>query len=160
MRRVRLLAMVAAAGWLAAACSSSPTTFDLTSASVDPQYWCPGGAKNAPYDVHATIAAHNGTSSAVNIESVTAEMTLTAVKGSWLEKVGDRYEANTVKFEPSRVAAGSSATIKVTIPSACTSGSYGSSLSSTGEYRVTVRVITSTGVHAISASNQHQILAA
>src|SRR2546428_2529605 len=87
-------------------------------------------------------------------------MTLTAVKGSWLEKVGDRYEANTVKFEPSRVAAGSSATIKVTIPSACTSGSYGSSLSSTGEYRVTVRVITSTRVHAISAGNQHQILAA
>jgi len=152
--------MVAAAGWLAAACSSSPTTFALTSASVDPQYSCPGGAKNAPYDVHATIAAHNGTSSAVNIESVTAEMTLTAVKGRWLEKVGDRYEAETVKFEPSRVAAGSSATIKVTIPSACTSGSYGTGPSSSGEYRVTMRLTTSTGVHAISASNQHQILAA
>jgi len=156
----RLLAMAATAAWLAAACSSSPTTFALTSASVDAQYWCPGGANNAPYDLHATIAVHNGTSSTVNIKSIAAEMTLTAVKGGWLEKVGDRYNAEAVKFEPSSVAAGSSATIKVTIPSACTSGSPGSSPSSSGEYRVTMRVTTSTGVHAISASNQHQILAA
>jgi len=109
MRRVRALAMLAVAGWLGAACSSSPTTFALTGASVDPQFWCPGGAKNAPYDVHATIDAHNGTSSAVSITSVTADMTLTAVKGSWLEKVGDRYEAGAVKFEPSSIAAGSKA---------------------------------------------------
>lgn len=155
----RFLATLAAA-WLVAACSSSPTTFSLTGASVDPQYWCPGGAKNAPYDLHASIDTHNGTSSAVTINSIAAEMKLTAVKGNWLEKVGDRYEAEGVKFAPSSVAAGSNATIKVTIPSACTSGSYGSSLSSSGDYRVTMRVTTSTGVHAISASNQHQILAA
>jgi hypothetical protein len=156
----RFLAMLAVAVSLVAACSSSPTTFSLTGASVDPQYWCPGGAKNAQYDVHATIDAHNGTSSVVTIQSVAAEMTLTAVKGTWLEKVGDRYEAEGVKFEPASVGAGSSATIKVTIPSACTSGSYGSSLSSSGGYRVTMRVTTSAGVHAISAGNQHQILAA
>ena len=152
--------MVAAAGWLAAACSSHPTTFSLTGASVDPQYWCPGGAKNASYDLHATIDARNGTSKAVTINSVTAELTLTAVKGAWLEKIGDRYDAENVKFEPAGVAAGSSATIKVTIPSACTSGNYGSTLSSSGEYRVTMRVSTSIGVHAITASNQHKILAA
>jgi len=160
MRRVRALAILAVAGWLGAACSSSPTTFALTGASVDPQFWCPGGAKNAPYDVHATIDAHNGTSSAVSITSVTADMTLTAVKGSWLEKVGDRYEAGTVKFEPSSIAAGSKASIKVTIPSACTSGSYGSSLTSSGEYSVNLRVTTTAGVQTISANNQHQILAA
>ena len=160
MRRVQALAILAVAGWLGAACSSSPTTFALTSASVDPQFWCPGGAKNAPYDMHATIDAQNGTSSAVSITSVTADMTLTAVKGSWLEKVGDRYEAGTVKFDPSSIAAGSKATIKVTIPSACTSGSYGSSLSSSGQYSVNLRVTTTAGVQTIAAKNQHQILAA
>ena len=160
MRRVRALAILAVAGWLGAGCSSSPTTFALTSASVDPQFWCPGGAKNAPYDMHATIDAQNGTSHAVSITSVTAEMTLTAVKGSWLEKVGDRYEAGTVKFDPSSIAAGSKATIKVTIPSACTSGSYGSSLSSSGQYSVNLRVTTTAGVQTIAAKNQHQILAA
>jgi hypothetical protein len=151
---------MAAVVWLAAACASNPTTFDLTSASVDPQYSCPEGAKDAPYDLHATIAAHNGTSSTVSIKSIATEMTLTAVKGSWLEKVGDRYEAESVKFEPSSIAAGSSATIKITIPSSCTSGTHGSNPSGSGEYRVTLRVTTSAGVHAISASNQHQILAA
>src|SRR2546421_5313814 len=160
MRRVQALAILAVVGWLGAACSSSPTTFALTSASVDPQFWCPGGAKNAPYDMHATIDAQNGTSRAVSITSVTAEMTLTAVKGSWLEKVGDRYEAGTVKFDPSSIAAGSKATIKVTIPSACTSGSYGSSLSSSGQYSVNLRVTTTAGVQTIAAKNQHQILAA
>src|SRR2546428_10142539 len=84
-------------------------------------------------------------------------MTLPGVKGTWLEKVGDRYEAEGVKFEPSSVGAGSSATIKVTIPSACTSGNYGSSLSSSGEYRVAMRVTTSAGVHAISAGKQPHI---
>src|SRR5882672_9576561 len=124
----RFLAILAAAAWVTAACSSSPTTFALSGASVDPQYWCPGGAKNATYDLHATIDARNGTSSVVTLTSINAEMTLTAVKCSWLEKVGDRYDAENVSFAPSSVAAGSGTTIKITIPSACTSGSYGSSL--------------------------------
>src|SRR3989440_10792153 len=160
MRRVQALAILAVAGWLGTACSASPTTFALTSASVGPEFWCPGGAKNAPYDLHAGMDANNGTSSAVSITEVTAEMTLTAVNGGWLEKVGARYEAGTVKFEPSSIPAGSKATIKVTIPSACTSGSYGSSLSSSAEYSVNLRVTTTAGVQTIAAKNQHQILAA
>src|SRR2546430_452476 len=160
MRRARALAILAVAGWLGAACSSSPTTFALTSASVDPQFWCPGGAKNAPYDMHATIDAQNGTSSAVSITSVTAEMTLTAVKGSWLEKVGDRYDAGTVKFDPSSIAAGSKATIKVTIPSACTSGSYGSSRSRSGQYSANLGVTTAGGGQTIAAQKHHPKMAA
>lgn len=157
---MRLLAVAAAGMWLAAACSSGSPTFALTRASVDPTHWCPGGAKNAPYDLHATIDARNGTSSAVTIESITAEMRLTAVKGNWLEKVGDRYDAGSVKFEPSNVGAGSSASVKVTIQSACTSGAYGSTTSSFGEYEVTMHVTTSSGMYSISAGNKHEILAA
>src|SRR2546428_13294218 len=101
MRRVGALAILAAAGWLGAACSTSPATFALTGASVDPQFWCPGGAKNAPYDMHATIDEQNGTSRAVSITSVPAEVTLTEVEGSWLVKVGVRYVAGTVTYGPS-----------------------------------------------------------
>ena len=85
---------------------------------------------------------------------------LTATHGSWLEKVGDRYRAEGVKFAPSRVAAGSTSTLKVTIPSACTSGKYGEGVSSSGDYTVTMHIATSAGAYAISARNQHQILAA
>lgn len=146
--------------WLAVACSPATSTFSLTSASVDPSYWCPGGAKDAPYDVHVTIQVHNGTSQAVTISSVTAEMKLTAVKGSWLEKVGDRYRAENVTFEPGNVGAGASATLRITIPSACTSAAYGSSVSSSGTYQVTMRVTTSSGSYSISAANSHEILTA
>src|SRR5260370_14856414 len=83
-----LIGPMAAAMCLVAACSSASPSFALTGASVDPTYFCPGGAKDAPYDLHATISAHNGTGSAVNIRSVTAEMRLAAVKGDWLEKAG------------------------------------------------------------------------
>jgi hypothetical protein len=146
---------------LMAACSAGqPSTFSLTGASVDPAYWCPGGASNAPYDLHATIDVHNGTNKAVSIQSVTAEMKLTAVNGTWLEKVGDRYDAGSATYAPSIVAAGSSAALKVTIPSACTSGKYGASVSSYGNYEVTMHLTTSSGVFSIAAQNQHQILAA
>ena len=81
-------------GCLAACSSGQPSTFVLTSASVDPTYWCPGGANNAAYDLHATIDVRNGTSKVVTIDSATAEMRLVSVKGNWLEKVGDRYTAD------------------------------------------------------------------
>lgn len=158
MRPVLLLLGLA---WLGVSCcSSTQPAFSLTAASVDPTYWCPGGAKDAAYDVHGTVEAHNGLSNAVTISSVTAEMKLTAVKGTWLEKVGDRYQADNVRFEPSSVGAGATATLKVTIPSACTSGVYGSSLSSSGRYQVTMHVTTTSGTYSISAANPHEILTA
>src|SRR5207237_8483462 len=101
---------VAMVAWLATSCSSGPTTFAVTGSSVDPTHWCPGGAKDAPYDIHATIQAHNGTSGVVAIKSITAEMTLASFTGSWLATVGDHYAAGAVKFDTSSVTAGSSAT--------------------------------------------------
>ncbi len=155
-----LLAAVIAASALGSACSSAPSTFALTQASVDPTYWCPGDAKDAPYDLHATIAAHNGTSKTVTIESVNAEMRLAAVHGNWLEKVGSRYDAGSVPFTPSTLAANSSATLKVTIPSACTSGKYAGEGSTSADYVVTMHVATSAGAFTITAGNKHEILAA
>lgn len=148
------------AACLAAACSGGQqTAFALTNASVDPTYWCPGGANNAAYDLHATIDARNGTSKSVTIDSATAQMKLVSVKGNWLEKVGDRYDADGVTYSPTSVGAGSSAMVKVTIPSACTSGPYGGGTSSSGEYEVTVHLTTTAGAFSITAKNQHQILA-
>jgi len=158
--RYAIVALLGAA-CLAAACSNGqPSTFTVTNASVDPTYWCPGGANNAAYDLHATIDVRNGTSKSVTIDSATAELKLVAVKGNWLEKIGDRYDTSKVSYSPTSVDGGSSAAVKVTIPSACTSGKYGASASSYGDYEVTVHLTTSAGVFSITAKNQHQILAA
>ena len=143
-----------------AACSSAPATFSLTGATVDPAYWCPGGSNNAPYTVHATIQARNDTANEVTIDSATAEMVLTSVSGSWLERVGDRYLAEGVVVSPRTVAPRSSASLAVTIPSACTSAVYGASRSSSGAYEVKVHLATSAGAFSIAASNTHEIRAA
>ena len=127
---------------------------------VDPAYWCPGGSNNAPYTVHGTIQARNGTANEVTIDSATAEMVLTSVSGSWLERVGDRYLAEGVVVSPSTVAPRSSATLAVTIPSACTSAVYGASRSSSGAYEVKVHLVTTAGAFSIVASNMHEIRAA
>ena len=156
---LRLLAALAATGCLAA-CSSGNPTFALTQASVDPTYWCPGGAHDAKYDLHATIAAHNGTANPVTIQSVTVLMTLASIHGSWLERVGDHYDAASVSFSPATVASGSSVTLRASIPSACTSGSYADESSSSAAYQVTMHVATSAGGFSIIASNKHEILAA
>ena len=156
---MRLVLLLPALAWLCVSCSSAQPAFSLTAASVDPTYACPAGAKDAAYDLHATIHVHNGLSKAVTISSVTAEMKLTAVKGNWLEKVGDRYQADNVKFEPTSVGAGATGTLNVTIPSACTGGVSGSSVSSSGQYQVTMHVTTTSGTYSISAANVHEILA-
>lgn len=143
------------------ACSSNqPSNFALTGATVDATYWCPGGSHDSPYDVHAVVDAHNGTSSDVSIQAVDASMTLESVTGSWLEKIGDRYDASKVTYAPTSVAAGATAHIKLTFSSACTSGPYGAGKSSQGDYAVTVHMTTSAGAYSISASNRHSILAA
>jgi hypothetical protein len=161
MRQIRVAVAAAAAACILTACSSSqPSNFAVTSASVDPSYWCPGGANNAKYDLHATVNVRNETGHDVSIESVTAVMTLAAVQGSWLEKVGDRYDAGSATFSPSTVGAGSSAALKAVIPSACTSDKYGAATSSYGDYSVKIRIVTSAGPFSITAQNQHQIRAA
>jgi hypothetical protein len=158
---VRAVPLAVVAVLFAAACSSGqPATFAVTGASVDPTYWCPGGASNAHYDLHATVSVHNGTGAAVTIESVTAQMTLVAAQGAWLEKPGDRYDAGAATFSPSSVTAGSSSTVKVTIGSACTSDTYGSGGSSYGDYSVTIVLVTSAGRYSVTAGNQHEIRAA
>jgi hypothetical protein len=157
---MRRIVVVLATLGLAAACSSGSPAFALTSASVDPTYFCPGGANNAPYDLHATIQVHNGTDRVVTVDSVSAQMTLASIKGDWLEKVGDHYNASITKFTPSSVAAGASSSLKLTIPSACTSGAYGTGVSSAGDYRVTIRLVTSAGSYSITSANQHEIVAA
>lgn len=144
---------------LAGCSSSQPATFSVVSASVDPTYYCPGGANNAAYDLRAAVDVRNGTSKVVTIDGATAEMTLASVKGSWLEKVGDRYNADGVKVTPASVAAGGHSTLTVTIPSACTSGKYGTGTSSSADYNVTVHLSTSAGKFAVTAANQHEIVA-
>jgi hypothetical protein len=155
-----LIVPLVAAACLTAACSSTSPTFTLNGAAVDPTYFCPGGANDAAYDLHATISAHNGTSKAVTIESVTAQMTLTTVKGDWLEKAGSHYDAGSAHFTPLAVAPGSTTTLKVTIPSACTSNKYGGSSSSYGDYQVSMKVTTSAGAFTVTAANLHEIIAA
>ena len=140
-----------------AACSfGSPTTFTLDSASVDPSYSCPVGASNARYDVHGTIDVHNGTSKAVSISSVDATLTLAAVKGGWLQKVGDKYDAGNITFTPAEVGAGSSAKLDVTIPSACTGRTANSPVAS-GDYVVGFTMITSAGTFKVESKDMHRI---
>jgi hypothetical protein len=163
MKEVSLVArlgIVVVLAAVASGCSSAaPAAFTLDSASVDSAYACPTSANNAPYNVHATIEMRNQTSTAVTIRSVAAQMTLAAIKGSWLQKVGDRYEAAAVKFSPETVGAGKSSSLQVAIPSACTSGKTAKIDSSYGDYSIVLTVVASSGTYKIASVNRHRILA-
>jgi hypothetical protein len=157
MRIIAAAAITAAC--LLAACSSDSSTFALTNASVDESYTCPVGTNNAPYDLQATVGAHNGTARIVTITSASADLTLQAIQGSWLEKVGDKYQASNVTVTPNSVASGANASLKVTIPSACTNGKATNGASS-GDYRVTVHIATSAGNYSITSKTLHRLVAA
>lgn len=144
---------------LVAACSGASPTFALSNASADPTFTCPVGSSNAPYDVHARVDAHNGTSGTVTIKSVSADLTLEAVGGPWLERVGDKYQATNVTVAPTSVAAGAHASLKVTIPSACTNGKAVNG-ASYGDYRIILHFATSAGNFSISSKTSHRLTAA
>jgi hypothetical protein len=153
--RVRPI-LIASAACLALLGGCSSSTFTVSNASVDQGYTCPVSAKDLQYEVHATIDAHNGTSQTVNISAVTATMTLSAVKGAWLQKVGDKFDAGNVTYAPTRVAAGSSATLAVTIPSACT-GRANSAPAASGDYVVNFTMTTTAGTFKLDSQNKHRI---
>lgn len=155
--RAAVIAIAGAAVAMAACSSGSAPTFSLSNASVDQAYTCPVGANNARYDVHGTIDAHNGTSKAVTISGIDASMTLAAVKGGWLEKIGDKYDAGTATFTPDSVGAGASTTINVTFSSACTGRVAGAPVAS-GDYKVTFTLATSAGSFKIDSRVRHQII--
>jgi hypothetical protein len=155
--RVRLAAIAAAVSVVTGCSGGSTSTFTLSNASVDPSYTCPAGANNAHYDVRGAIDAHNGTSKEVTVSTIDATMTLAAVKGAWLEKVGDKYDAGNVTFTPGTVAASSNATLTVTIPSACTGRSPSTPVAS-GDYAVTFTITTSAGTFKVDSKDKHRIL--
>ena len=154
-----MLAGVAIGACLISACSGTSSNFALNSASVDQSFTCPVGSSDTPYEIHATVDAHNGTTSPVTIKSASADLTLEAVKGPWLEKVGDRYQASKVTVEPATVAPGANASLKVTIPSACTNGKATNG-ANYGDYRVAVHIATSAGNFSISSKALHRLVAA
>lgn len=164
MATVRTLtrsSLVLALASLAAACSiGASNTFEITGASVDSTYTCPFGADNATYDLHGIVDLRNGTSSTVTIRSVTAVMTVAAVHGNWLERVGSKYDAGTVTFTPASVSAGGSASLKLTIPSSCTNGKTPGTVTAYGEYSVGLTIATSTGTYRVVSGNRHRIIPA
>jgi hypothetical protein len=159
-RLAKITPLVLIIGIVSGCSFAAPSTFTLDNASVDQSYVCPTAANDLAYAVHATIDTRNGTSSTVQIKSVAAVMTLAAVKGGWLEHVGEKYDAGAVTFSPNTVGAGSTATLKVTIPSTCTNGKVPSSGASYGDYSVILTVATSSGTHTIVSQNRHRIVAA
>ena len=142
-----------------AGCTFGSSTFSVSNASVDASYTCPVGANNVYYDLRGTIDAHNGTSSAVAISKVAATMTLAAVNGTWLEKVGSRYDADNVAFRPSSIGAGADSTLSVTIPSACT-GRVAGSPTASADYAVTFTITTSAGTFKVDSNDKHRIVTA
>jgi len=144
---------------LASACGGS-SDFSLSNARVDLNHACASAVNNAPYDLHATIEMHNGKSSSVSITGASAVMTLSAVHGGWLQQVGYQYEAQNLAFTPDHVGAGSTATLKVTVPSACTNQSPNGGPVSYADYSVALTVITSAGTFKIGSQNKHRIIGA
>lgn len=157
---MRGLLGLAMAVLLVMGCSQATPAFSVAGATVDDIHTCPAGAINSAYKLHATIDTRNPTSKPVTIEAATARMKLAKVTGPWLEAVGDVYDAGTVAVSPARVPASSKVKLDVTIPSACTSGRYGKGAASSGDYTVTVRLVTSAGTFSVVAANRHEIVAA
>ncbi len=160
MRQAKVATLLLLIGFVGGCAIGSPSTFTLTSASVDESYVCPTSANNLTYNIHGTIGVRNGTSSSVTITSVAVVMTLAAVKGGWLEHLGDKYDAAGVTLSPDTVGAGNTASLGVTFPSACTNGKVPSSGASYADYAVAFTVATSAGTHKIVSSNRHRITAA
>ena len=152
--------VVAMAAWaMVSGCSSASPTFSLDNEKVDATFACPSGSNNTQYLLKASVDAHNPTSKAVTIESMTAQLKLQATKGPWLQKIGDTYDAGTTTFTPETVRAGANASIKVTIASACTSDKSIIAPLSYGEYSVTLHVATSSGSFTVLSKNTHRIVA-
>ncbi|HYT11723.1 MAG TPA: hypothetical protein VEL12_02955 [Candidatus Nitrosopolaris sp.] len=128
----------------------------MSNAGVDPSYTCPVGAHNAAYDIHGTIDARNGTSKAVTITAVEATLTLEAVKGEWLQKLGDKYLATNLPYSPAKVPAGAATTLTVTIPSACT-GRVAGAAAASADYAVSFTLTTSAGNFKTTTKNRHRI---
>jgi hypothetical protein len=145
---------------LGTSCGFGSGTFSLSNASVDPLHVCPRGSHNSSYDLHVTADAHNGTSGSVAIKTVTAVLTVASVNGSWLQQVGSKYDAGSVSYKPSSIAAGTDTTLHVTIPSACTNNSSAASAASFADYTVTLAVTSSAGTLRVASQNRHRITAA
>ncbi|HXN79194.1 MAG TPA: hypothetical protein VN965_10515, partial [Candidatus Dormibacteraeota bacterium] len=99
-RRTKVAPLLALFALVSGCSIGAPSTFTLNSASVDQSFVCPTSANDLSYTIHATIDVRNGTSNSVTIRSIAVVMTLASVKGGWLERVGQKYDASGVTVSP------------------------------------------------------------
>ena len=156
MLRLRWLACALLLAACGPFCSSS---FTLANLAVDAAHPCPAGARAAPYDLNATVAADNHTSSSVAIRSATAAMIVSAVHGRWQQAVGFRYDVGEVPITPKSVGSGSKTALKVTIPSACSNEAHQGTTDNYADYTVELTVRTTAGDFKLTSQNRHRILA-
>lgn len=154
------MVLLTACAMTSACAVGRPSTFTLTSASVDPSFTCPVGAADTRYEISATVDSQNDTSSQVTIRSASARLKLVAVKGTWLESVGDTYDAAGVTFTPATVAAGARTALRLAIPSSCSNGKPGTKGASYADYSVAIQLSTSAGMFSITSKDRHRIVAA
>ena len=140
-----------------AACGSGNVT--LGNASVDAAHSCTAGSITTAYDIHATVDADNKTSQALDIRSAQVVMVVADIHGVWKEAVGSSYDAGQVPFTPRTVGAGTRATLKLTIPSACSNGAHKLPDDYYGDYSVRITLVTSAGTFKLTSQNVHRILA-
>src|SRR5258708_38677372 len=107
-RRAKVAPVLALFAIVTGCSVGAPSTFTLTSASVDESYVCPTSARELAYTIHATIDVRNGTSSSVTIRSVAVVLTLASVEGGWLVQSGERYATVGVSVLPDTAHAASS----------------------------------------------------
>lgn len=157
MRWIPVALLILAVGACGPFCGNGK--LNLSNAHVTSNYTCPVNADNKTYNVDGSVDADNQTNGTVTIRAMTMDTTVTGIKGNWgNETLGNKNTATIAPFSPTKVSAGSKATIKFTTQWTCSDPGTGNK-GLYADFAVTLTLDTTAGKLKIDAGKHRLSMA-
>lgn len=155
-RRLAILLLVGAVGACGPLCGNGK--LNLSNGKLSPSsFTCPLAATDYGYTIGGTVDADNQSGKNISISSVSTNVTVVKLAGSWGLKVGDTSDAPNIDFSPKSIASGQKTTVRFATPWTCTDS--GNNIVETyADFKVVLTIVTDNGTYSVNLPNHRMVM--
>ena len=123
----------------------------------EPSFTCPLNATDYGYTIDGTVDADNQTAKNIVIKSVSTDVTVVKLAGTWGLQVGDKSGAPDIAFSPKSLSSGQRTTVRFATPWTCTD-SGNNTVQTYADFKVVLTMVTDAGTYNVKLPNHRMVM--
>lgn len=151
-----MVLLVAAVGACGPLCGNGK--LNLSNGKLNPSsFTCPLDATDYGYTIDGTVDADNQTGKNITIKSVSTNVTVVKLAGSWGLKIGDMSNAPDIDFAPKSISSSQRTTVRFATPWTCTDAGN-NTVETYADFKVVLTMVTDAGTYDVKLPNHRMVM--